>query len=359
MANVTARDTKSVIFAAYQKLTRDYSKLKTENKSLSTQATRRAAAPAAKAPAAKAPAAKAPAAPTDISGILSALETLRGSFADSTGTLQGKLTAEASRLSAIRETAAFESARIIDLYDMEITDDTLDTLLSTYQNQSDAFEAAMEEKQEVSSQEMAASRKTWRKEQETRNLNARERDSDLKKARRREQDEYTYDLNLRRKIEFDTYAQSQKTLQAALVDTREAQEKTWTEREESVAKAETEFIELKAKVEAFPAGKKSAVSRAAAEGAAIARRQAKIAADMTKKENEGRRRVFELQIKSLEISIAKNNHRIEALTTQLTTAQARAQDLAVKAIEGASNERSFKAIKEIAMEQAKTPTKGK
>jgi len=359
MQKVTSRDTKAVILSAYQKLVREFNKLQSENKTLKARPAPAARRPAPKRVPQQVVVPSAPAAPTDIAGILSALETLRDSFADSAGTLQGKLTAEATRLAEIRETAASESERIVDLHDMEITDDTLDSLLSTYQTQADAFEASMKEKQEAFSQDMTTTRRTWRKEQEEHSRVVRERDAAQKKARRREQQEYSYDLNLRRKLDADTYAQSQGALAQALVDALEAQEKAWSEREDATSKRETEFTDLVAKVEAFPAKKKSAVSRAAAEGAAIARRQAKIASDLSVKENEGRQRVYQLQIKALEVSIAKNNNRIEDLTSQLATAQKRAQDLAVKAIEGASNERSFKAIKEIAMEQAKTPTKGK
>lgn len=47
------------------------------------------------------------------------------------------------------------------------------------------------------------------------------------------------------------------------------------------------------------------------------------------------------------------------LSKQLSAALKQVQDLAVKAIEGASNIQSFEAFKSLAMEQAKTQTKGK
>ena len=50
---------------------------------------------------------------------------------------------------------------------------------------------------------------------------------------------------------------------------------------------------------------------------------------------------------------------IAALSKQLESARDQTTSLAVKAIEGASNASSFEAIKEIAMEQAKTGQKGK
>jgi hypothetical protein len=51
--------------------------------------------------------------------------------------------------------------------------------------------------------------------------------------------------------------------------------------------------------------------------------------------------------------------RIASLSKQLDSALKQVQGLAVKAIEGASNLKSFEAVKEIAIEQAKTQQKNK
>jgi hypothetical protein len=47
------------------------------------------------------------------------------------------------------------------------------------------------------------------------------------------------------------------------------------------------------------------------------------------------------------------------LSQQLDSALKQVQDLAVKAIEGASNRNSFEAMKEVALEQAKNQAKNK
>ncbi|MEP0868609.1 hypothetical protein NDA01_02215 [Trichocoleus desertorum AS-A10] len=68
---------------------------------------------------------------------------------------------------------------------------------------------------------------------------------------------------------------------------------------------------------------------------------------------EGNKRNYELRIQSLQET------RIHALSQQLSAALKQVQDLAVKAIEGAANVSSFQAMREIAIEQAKTQTKNK
>lgn len=60
-----------------------------------------------------------------------------------------------------------------------------------------------------------------------------------------------------------------------------------------------------------------------------------------------------------QVRVQNQEARIHNLSKQLDGALKQVQDLAVKAIEGASNINSYQALKEIAMEQAKAQTKNK
>ncbi len=64
-------------------------------------------------------------------------------------------------------------------------------------------------------------------------------------------------------------------------------------------------------------------------------------------------------MQSLEQTVAKQERLINDLSSQLETARQQTTELAVKAIEGASNASSFESIKEIALEQAKNTKHGK
>ncbi len=57
-------------------------------------------------------------------------------------------------------------------------------------------------------------------------------------------------------------------------------------------------------------------------------------------------------------TIQRQDGHLQTLSKQLDSALKQVQDLAVKAIEGASNVSSFQAVKEIALEQSKNPNKG-
>ena len=144
-----------------------------------------------------------------------------------------------------------------------------------------------------------------------------------------------------------------------LLETREQQEKQWQEREKGIADREKQYAEAKAKVEAFPQELEQNIKNGKENGRNIGNYQAKVKSDLRAKELEGQKRNYELQIQSLEETIKAQDSRIQSLSKQLDMALKQVQDLAVKAIEGASNASSYQAMKEIALEQVKNQQKGK
>jgi predicted phage tail protein len=76
---------------------------------------------------------------------------------------------------------------------------------------------------------------------------------------------------------------------------------------------------------------------------------------LLKKEAETEKRLSSLQVKTLEDTIARQTAQIEALQKQMEEAKQQVQDIAVKAIEGASGAKALAHINQIAMEQAKRP----
>ncbi|NJS16375.1 MAG: hypothetical protein HC787_04295, partial [Nostocaceae cyanobacterium CSU_2_110] len=109
----------------------------------------------------------------------------------------------------------------------------------------------------------------------------------------------------------------------------------------------------------FFSGKEAAIRKATEEGKGIAHYQAKVKANLLAKEVEGQKAFYQQRIQSLEQTITNQETRVGSLSKQLESALKQVQDLAVKAIEGSANVNSYQAIKEIALEQAKSPMKSK
>ena len=145
----------------------------------------------------------------------------------------------------------------------------------------------------------------------------------------------------------------------SLEKTRIEQEKELAEREAAIAAKEDQFHELTKKVESFPAELSKAVKETEAAASQKASEHAKIEAQLVAKGVETERRVSGLKIKTLEEKVEKQEEKLEELMQELSKANEKVQNIAVKAIEGASGARTLSAVSEIALEQAKKPDASK
>ena len=330
MKKISTRSTKTEILAAYNAMAKELKALKAK--------ARTAPAPAQKA----LPPSPAEAAAKEVSigDIIRSLRDLTTSIGESSSALQRELTAEATQLIELREQANSVTNDLKTLHDIEVDEDSLAQLIARYEESSEAAERELSTKKDAFEDEIEA---------------AREADQ----ARKRDAAEYAYELEQRTAKESDEEAQALKAFELELVELRERKTAEWTERNKQLEARETERNELIAKGEAFEGKRDAAVKKAESEGMAIARRQTKAESELRSKDNEGVRRVFELKVESLEGTIAKQEAQIKQLSRQLEDARKQTTELAVKAIDGASNASSFESIKEIALEQAKNTQKGK
>ena len=349
----TSRSTKTEILKAYNELAKE---LKQQGKSAGPQTS----APSPTSPSSddeeEHPVTQGHA---SIETIIRDLNGVRARLGESVGALQQQLLGEATRLQELRSEAEEHTVHLKHLHGIEVDEDTLGTLVRRYQETqrtADEYHAARKHGFES---ELEGKKVAWRKEQDERGRNVKEADEASLRARKREADEYGYETERRHKADADGLAQTKKTQQAELDLSKEQHDRAWAEREQALARREQEYAELKAKAAAAPKDLEAAIAKAEAEGTGIAKRQAKIAADLQQKTNEGKKRVYELRVHELDSTIAKQNEQINELSKQLATALKQAQDLAIKAIDGASNSSSFAAVKEIALEQAKTSQKTK
>lgn len=352
MKKITTRNTKSEIMAAYNALARELKALKAK----ATQAPK--AAPKALPPSPAEVQAKANG-ELSIGDIISSLRGLTTSIGESASSLQGELATEATELQQIREQADAVTRDLQSLHGIEVDENSLSELIARYAQSNEKAAEELTAKREAFDKEMSAARDTWTKEQEEHLRKTEEAAAERDKARERDAAEHGYEIEQRDAKVADERAQRSKRFEEELVQLRETKEAEWTARDKALTERETEAKELRAKAEAFEGEREAAVKKAEAEGTGIARKQTKTQLEIKTKENESVRRVFELKIESLGETIAKQEAQIEQLSGALEAARKQTTELAVKAIDGASNASSFAAIKEIALEQAKNTPKGK
>ncbi len=291
---------------------------------------------------------------------IESLLLLQAGFGGAVSELSEKLTSEATKLEELQEAVAEELQQLQNLHNLaEVGDETLDNLIQQYEESAKTFSEEFEERQEALQQQTTERTKAWEKERQERERFVKERNENLNKSRVRDEESYEYDLVLQRDIDTEEYEENKKRLYKELEELREEREKQWAQREKEIGDREKEYAYATLQVEEFQKKLEENIKNGKENGRNIGNYQAKVKADLLAKEIEGEKQVYQLRLQSLNQTIQNQEMRIQSLSKQLDSALKQVQDLAVKAIEGSSNVSSFQAMKEIAMEQAKTQQKNK
>lgn len=258
-----------------------------------------------------------------------------------------KLIAEVRLLASLREAVAIERRELERLHQIDVAATSLDLLLGDHAQRKEALEA-----------ESVQRRAAWEAESARAERERREQEEAHRKQRQREIEDYEYKKALERKKAQDKYDEEQRQIARQNGERQEALEKDWQRREAALKEREERLAGLEAEVAAFPARLAGEV-KAATEAA---RREAEAGLErqvlLLRKDAEAEARVAALTIKSLEQSLKASAGQIAALEKQLGEAKQQVQDIAVKAIEGASGARTLSHINQIAMEQAKNRPQG-
>lgn len=253
-----------------------------------------------------------------------------------------KLVEEAQRLASVREAVELERHELERLHKIDIAATSIDQLVQDYARRKDELE-----------QEISAQRVAW--EEQTRNAERerREQEEALRKQRAREADEFEYKKAQERKKAQDKYEEEQRILERKNADKQEALEKSWAAREAAIREQEAEVARLREEVAQFSSRLAADVERARDE--AVRQTEARFEQQVLvlRKDAEAEKRLADLRVKTLEETIAHQAASIASLQKQLDDAKGQVQEIAVRAIEGASGSRALAHINQIAMEQAK------
>jgi len=252
------------------------------------------------------------------------------------------LAEQVRQLSTLQEGVRIEKTELDRLHQIDVAKTSLDQLLLDYEQQKQKLETEVEEQ-----------RAAWENETKEREKLRKEDEEALKKARQREIDEYEYKKNLERKKAQDKYDEEQRLIEKKNQEKQEALEKKWQEREAALKAQEEELARLKKESAESPDRLKKEVDRAAKEATQATEARLNQQLTLTGKEMEAEKRVAELRIRSLEETIARLNEQMAVLQKQSDEAKRQVQDIALKAIEGASGSSALAHINKIAMEQAK------
>jgi colicin import membrane protein len=278
-----------------------------------------------------------------VEGVVQNLSNLGLEISKALAEISGKLVSEVERLTSIREAVALQTKELERLHKIDIAATAIDHLVLDYQSQKQTLEA-----------EISAQREAWSAEELQRAREQKEYEENLKKQRQREVEDYEYKKALERKKAQDKYEEETRVLEKKNKEKQEELEKSWKQRETALKEREEEGARLRKEVDEFPARLKMEVDAAVSNAVKSVEQRFEQERILLKKESESERRLAELQIQALQDQLAWQSAEIEKQRAQVEDAKRQVQDIAIKAIEGASGAQALSHIDKIAMEQAKT-----
>ncbi len=279
---------------------------------------------------------------TSLSGLTAdkltvALATNANAIQQTFATLQGEIANAFQNLTDIREAITFEREELERLHGAEVVASSIEELVRQYDSKTAYLEAAYSEKEKELDQRIAEAR-----------ANEILRTEETNKNRRREDEQYLYNINRQRTLEKEKFDDEMRLARKKFAEEEEANKKSFAERAAALAAQEKEVSDLRVKVANFPDELEKAVNARVA-----------IATSSLKKDLN---QEFALKEKDLQTSLTLAQARATAaesakevlaqeivnLHAKIEAAQARVSDIAKAAVDSASGQVAMQKMAEMA-----------
>jgi hypothetical protein len=268
--------------------------------------------------------------------IIKSITDIKIQIAKDLDSISEKRLTEFKKLSEIEKAVAIESKKLQELYEISQGAESLTALVRTQEELRQKFDKEMNEKKTAFNVEMDDARKKWEKERISIEEDVKEHRTRTDRERKQEEEEYVYKTAKKRQTETDAYEQKKTAMEKELAQKREAIDKDFGIREAALKTQEQELADLRKRAAAFPVE----FDKIAKETEKIVRDrievQYKHQAEILQKEIEGERKLHAQAIASLEAKTNEKDSLIAQLTKKTDETGHQIQDIAVKAIDGAS-----------------------
>lgn len=257
-------------------------------------------------------------------------------------TLSESLVAEFNKLSEMRSAIMIEQKHLQELYGINETAKTLSALILSQQEQKEQFAQEMLDEKNAFEEDITAKKANWKQQEESLNAAYKELKEQTEKARKREEEEYKYNVELKRRKELDVYAEQKSALAKELEKLRQE----WNDREAALKAKEQEFTELHQKVENFPIELAKTKEHAENTLSAQLETQHQYANNLLAKEIEGERKLSEQKIIALEKKIKEQDQLVAQLTQKADAATNQIQAIACRALDTSAQRFNIPAYQE-------------
>ena len=268
--------------------------------------------------------------------IIKEIVKIKTSFTEALDKIKGNLTDEYKKLADIQAAIKIEKKHLEDLYGISTNADSFAAILLAQKESREKFEEEMKVTEENFENEMAEAKAKWSKEKVEVDAQIKEEKDQIQKARKREEEEYNYTLQQKRKKEADEYELKKLQLESGLKEKKLSFEKEFAEREKEILEKEKEFAELKKVTEQFPKELEKAVKEAVAELETKLTTEFQYEKSLTAKETEGIIKLKDLQIETLQNKIKEMEAQLKATNQKADVSEKSVKDIALKAIESSA-----------------------
>jgi hypothetical protein len=293
-------------------------------------------------------------------GVLQRINQLKQEMARTLADLGDKLAAEVDKCNQVQEAIGIKEKELAEVFEIDRAAGTLAALIEAQHREKEQFEQEMAEEKEQLTEEIESIREEWKSEKAEHDALVKEQDAIEAKRRQREKEEYRYAFEREQQLARDKFEDEKAKMLAEkaqieqeMTALRERTERDLQEREKQVAEREKEFASLQAQVQEFPKRLDGAVTAAVKETTERIQREAKYQQDLLHKDFEGQKNVLTARIQSLEKAVKEQADQLAKLSQQQEAAYQKIQDVAVKAIEGASKLGSFGSLVHTLKEQTR------
>ena len=301
---------------------------------------------------------------SDISadGVLTGIDKLKGEIGKVLAELAGRLEAETKRLDTIRQAILLKDEELKEIYEIERAAATLAALIEAHQLEEQNFAVEMKARKAALEDEINATRKIWDTEKEQYKVATKEQQATEEKNRKREKEEYLYAFKREQQLAKNVFADEKTKLDAEVEATKKEigtmkvqAELELAEREKQISAKETEFQHLQEQVESFSGIMEKQISEQVEAVRERLQLEAGYQKDLLEKQFEGERNVLTARIESLLQTVKEQAEQVAKLSKQQEGAYQKVQDVALKAIDGASKLHSFEGLQRVLVEQGKKP----
>ena len=248
-----------------------------------------------------------------------------------------ELLSEREKLSNLQEAIKIQDKYLKDAHEITINTNSLEALLLAQCQKKEEFEEWVNSAKERFSNEISEKKQSWQKEQQQYESEQKEKREFEKKERKRQGEEYEYQLKITRQKEEDEYQQKKLLQERELEEKRKTLESECADRESSIITKEQELEDLRKYKEQAEKNLASAVEKTAKQIREELQERFKNEFLIKNKEFESEIALLKQNIQFLESKITDQEKSITSLNKQLSESNIQSQDLARKVIEGNAN----------------------